>query len=169
MAFEVGKAVEPCYISSARLGGRLHRARENESTCARRHQRQRIRRSADLSGSGKGPGRSGASLGAAGRASVDQSGNQDGSRHCDLHGRAGRELGDTKARALLRNGQIDPNLKNQWPQAPLALAAQGGGGGGATARRGRATSGPEIVAVQCSQGAGFCIQRLCSEGDPEQN
>ena len=79
---------------------------------------------------------------------------------------AARDGNSEIARALLRHDQIDLNLENQWPQAPLALAAQGGG---APARRGRATSGPEIVAVQCNQGAGPCIQRLCSEDDPEQD
>ena len=39
---------------------------------------------------------------------------------------AARDGNSEIARALLRHDQIDPNLENQWPQAPLALAAQGG-------------------------------------------
>lgn len=38
---------------------------------------------------------------------------------------AARDGNSEIARALLRHDQIDPNLENQWPQAPLALAAQG--------------------------------------------
>ena len=38
---------------------------------------------------------------------------------------AARDGNSEIAQALLRHDQIDPNLENQWPQAPLALAAQG--------------------------------------------